>query len=60
MSRKIIVFYGVSGHGKELVDAMSAFGVKNPIRRAVWTENVSYKKAGDVFNYLVQHFEADT
>ena len=54
------MFYGVSGHGKGLVDAVSAFGVKNPIQRAVWTENFSYKKAGDVFNYLVQHFEADT
>ena len=30
-----VVYYGVSGHGKGLVDAMSAFGVKNPIRRAV-------------------------
>ena len=31
LSRNVIVYYGVSGHGKGLVDAMSAFGVKNPI-----------------------------
>ena len=34
---KILVYYGVSGHGKGLVDAMSSFGVKAPLLRAVIT-----------------------
>ena len=29
--KNIIVYYGASGHGKGLVDAMSGFGVKGPI-----------------------------
>ena len=33
---------------KGLVDAMSAFGVKNLIRRAVWVGDFSYKKAVDI------------
>ena len=31
----VIIYYGLSGHGKCLVDATSAFGVKTPIRHAV-------------------------
>ena len=27
----VLVYYGVSGHGKGLVDAMSAFRVKGPL-----------------------------
>ena len=45
VSRKLILYYGVYlRHGKGLVDAMSAFGVKNPIQRV------------DIYNYLTQHF----
>ena len=29
----IILYYGVNGHGRCLVDAMSGFGVKSPLRR---------------------------
>ena len=36
------LFYGTSGHGKGLVDAMSSFGVKAPIHRAVLMEDFSY------------------
>ena len=35
MSKCIVTFYGTSGHGKGLVDAMCSFGVKVPIRRPV-------------------------
>ena len=60
LSRNVIAYYGVSGHRKGLVDAMSAFGVKNLIQRAVWVEDFSYKKAVDIYNYLTQHFDQDT
>ena len=54
-----IVYYGVSGHGKGLVDAMSGFGVKGPIWRAVVTKNFSFTTAEDIYNYLYNLFEID-
>ena len=59
--QKIIIFYyGVTGHGKGLVDAMSGFGVKGPLRRAVLTiENFDYKTADDIYNFLIKLFEND-
>ena len=39
----VIAYYGASGHGKGLVDAMSGFGVKGPIRKAVITEDFHYE-----------------
>ena len=38
VSRKVTVYYGALGHNKGLVDAMTAYGAKNPIQRAVWIE----------------------
>ena len=57
--KTIIVYYGVSGHGKGLVDAMSAFGVKTPLRRAVVTEDFHYGGAEDICNYLRNKFRED-
>ena len=59
MQKKIVSFYGTSGHGKGLVDAMSSFGVKAPIRRAVLTEDFSYRNAKDIFDYLTLLFGND-
>ena len=52
----IVTFYGTSGHGKGLVDAMSSFGVKAPICRAVLTEDFSYQNAQDIYDYHTQFF----
>ena len=52
----VIVYYGVSGHGKGLVDMMSGFGVKGPLRRAVITSNFSYSNAVDIYNFLIDKF----
>ena len=49
----------MSGHGKGLVDAMSGFGVKGPIWRAVVTKNFSFTTAEDIYNYLYNLFEID-
>lgn len=38
--KKCVIQYGVSGHEKELMDGVSALGVKHPIRRAVVTKNL--------------------
>ena len=59
MQKKIVSIYGTSGHGKRLVNAMSGFGVKAPIRRAVLTEDFSYRKAKDIFDYLALLFGND-
>ena len=53
LNRSAIVYYGVLGHGKDLVDAMSAFGVKGPIKKAVLREDFSYHKALDIQEYLI-------
>ena len=58
LGKTIIVYYGVSGHGKGLVDAMSAFGVKSPLRRAVVTQDFKYNCANDIKNFLEERFSA--
>ena len=59
LGKKCLMYYGVSGHGKGLVDNMSAFEVKNFLRKAVLTDNFSYNKASDIYNYFIKHFEQD-
>ena len=44
--------FGVSRHGKGLVDVMSGFGVKDPLRKAVVTEDLHYDSVQDIFSYL--------
>ena len=58
-NRKVILYYGVAGHGKGLVDAMSSFGVKAPLRRAVITHDFTYNCASDIHSYLQKLFEND-
>ena len=36
----VIWYYGVTGHRKGLVNAISGFGVKGPLRKAVVTEDL--------------------
>ena len=55
----IIVYYGVPSHGKGLVDAMSWFGVKSPLRRVVITSNFCYKNYLDFCNYLTETFSSN-
>ena len=59
ISKPIIAFYGTSGHGKGLVDAMSNFGVKGHLRKAVLLEDFSYNSSIDIMNYLTNHFQND-
>ena len=59
LGKTIIVYYGVCGHGKGLVDAMSAFGVKSPLRRAVVTENFKYNSADEIRSYLSIKFSKE-
>ena len=59
IQKKIVSFYGTSGHGKGLVDAMWSFGVKAPICRALLTDDFSYQNAKDIFDYLTLLFGND-
>ena len=56
----VVWCYGVSGHGKGLVNAMSGFGVKSPLRKAVVTEDVFYDNANDILTYLNSQFSKDS
>ena len=38
-NKTVLLYYGVNGHGKGLVDAMSGFGLKCPLRRHIITED---------------------
>ena len=55
----VIVYYGVSGHDKGLVDAMSGFAVKIPLRRALKTFDFSYGNSLYIYNYLTETFPND-
>ena len=55
----IIHYFGVSGHGKGLIDPMSGFGFKGPLRKVVITEDLHYDSPQDVVSYLQQLFKDD-
>ena len=40
--QKVLTYCGPSGHGKGLVDTMSAFGAKGPLYRASVIDKFSY------------------
>ena len=48
----MIYYYGVNGHGCGLVDAMSGFGVKSLVRRAIVTENFWYESVDELLAFL--------
>ena len=55
----VIVYYGVPGHGKGLVDAMSPFGAKGLLRHAVVVDNFNYSCARDIEEMLTNKFVSD-
>ena len=57
-NRSVIVYYGVSGHGKGSVNAVWVW-VKGPIEKAVLWEDFSYRKALDIQEYLTEKFRDD-
>ena len=54
LSKMIIYYYGVKGHGKGLVDATSGFGIKTPLRNAIMTEDKYFNSAKEVYDYFMQ------
>ena len=49
---KVILYYGVKGHGKGLVDSMSSFGVEEPLRREIINEDFWYQNSYEIVQYL--------
>ena len=49
---RIIRTYGVAGHGKGTIDAMSSFGVKNVLRRDIVTQDVFFDSSKEIVEYL--------
>ena len=58
-SKTVVVYYSVSGQGKGLIDAMSGFRVKGPLRRDVITSNFNYSNASDIHQFLSSKFHND-
>ena len=51
-NQRIIRTYGVPGHGKVVIDAMSSFGVKNILRYNIITQDVLFNDSDSIVNYL--------
>ena len=56
----VVWYYGTSGHGKGLVDAISGFKVKGSLRKAIVTEDLFYDHANDSLTYLNSQFSEDS
>ena len=52
-------FYGEPGHGRGLVDAMSSFGCKRILREAIICEDVWFKDARQMVDFLKKQNDAD-
>ena len=60
LGKTFIIYFGVSGHGKGLVDAMSGFGVKTPMRKAIVTDNYFFNTTKQLTEFLNSlDFESD-
>ena len=57
---KMIWFYGEPGHGRGLVDAMSSFGCKQPLKQDIIINDTWYDSAENMVAFLKGHFEGDT
>ena len=55
----MIRIYGAAGHGKELIDDMSAFGVKNILRKAIVREDAFWKDSKEICHYLSDFIKHD-
>lgn len=52
LGKIIVVYYGVAGHGKGLVDAMGGFGVKTPLRKAILLYEKLFYESQAMVDYL--------
>ena len=55
----VIYYYGVSSDGERLVDAMSGFGAKGPLRKVVATQDLDYDCASNIVSFSKDIFIND-
>ena len=60
LKKTIILYYGVNGHGRGLVDSMSGFGVKTPLRREIVTNDFMFNSSLELFQFLESRLTADS
>ena len=48
IQKPVIICYGAAGHGRGLVDAMSSFGIKAPLRKDIITDDFYWSTAEDL------------
>ena len=53
LGKEVIIYYGASGHGRGLVDGMSSFGVKTPLRRQIINHDVYWSSVKEIINILL-------
>ena len=53
-------FYGEPGHGRGLVDAMSSFGCKGPLKHAIITKDQWFSTAEEMSDFLKKFFNGDS
>ena len=58
-NKMFIYHYGVKGHGKWLVDTMTGFGLKTPLRKAIVTEDIFYDSAKKLYKYISEIMKDD-
>ena len=59
IKKSVILYYGVSGHGQGLVDAMAGFGVKSPLRRAIVTDDFFFNSDMELVDFVKKIYEGD-
>ena len=52
-------FFGEAFHGRGLIDAMAWFGCKGPIRKYIIVNDSWYRNAGEMVDFLKEHFKND-
>ena len=52
-------FYGVAGHGKGTIDAMSSFGCKRPLAQMIIGDDYWFASAKPMVDFLKDHFKDD-
>ena len=58
--KTFVYYYGAKGHGKGLVDAMSGFGLKTPLRKAIVTEDVFCDSTQKVYEFISEKMKDES
>ena len=52
LAKPVLLYYGVNGHGRGVIDACSGFGVKSVVRRTIVTHDFFYNSDDELFTFL--------